>query len=237
VSDHHDAIDVRQGSPDSVGEQLRSLRNAAVEARNRLSDRWSSTVPEEDPRIVTARHLKATISSAYLAWNFLTEEMALPDWWRLKFGEIPPAVQDELDDFAVFVTAGLMILSFSLFESSLRRIARELAVEAQQPFSRLVGALFEELAREGWTPPEPDTREFLLLFANVRNLLHNNGVFQPPDRRDREVIWRGKTYAFQVGKSAGFIEWGFNISLVAELVILNEALMEAPPVAALGPIA
>src|SRR2546421_5795404 len=85
---------------------LETLRNEAVTARNSLSAKYGKNLPLTDPRIQAARHIKAAISTAYIAAWHWHENMTRPEWWLLAFGQVPPTVQDELDDFGSFLVSG-----------------------------------------------------------------------------------------------------------------------------------
>lgn len=63
----------------------------------------------------------------------------------------------------------------------------------------------------------------LELLRLVRNTLHDNGVYFPPDERDYPLQYKGKTYMFRVGKPVDFVSWKFLLGLLSDL---NEMLLE-----------
>ena len=72
------------------------------------------------------------------------------------------------------------------------------------------------------------------LYRNVRNTLHNNGKFYSRTGTNTVVTWKGIRYEFVHTTVPSFISWDFNMILLQELIDLNRALMEAPPIQALG---
>lgn len=126
-------------------------------------------------------------------------------------------------------TSSLMFFSFSLFESGIRRIVRAIDPVAcsggAAEFKNIYEWLFARLRKNGWSYPTDNPSAFLDLFRVFRNTLHNNGAFYPPNGRDQEIIWQGKTYQFKYASIPSFYGWEFNIMLLKDLVSLNHSIM------------
>ena len=111
-------------TPEELLPRLEVLRNKAVVARNELR-RLYANLPNDDPRIVVARHIKAVFSSSYLNLIHVHENLQERAWWRrqgfgnaLRNGNIP----DELEDYMTLLAIGLVVFPLSLFEAGPRRI-------------------------------------------------------------------------------------------------------------------
>jgi len=48
---------------------------------------------------------------------------------------------------------------------------------------------------------------------NVRNVIHNNGVFSPIDGKSRTLIYKDNEYSFIPGKLLHFVEWPLLLDL------------------------
>jgi hypothetical protein len=223
-----------------VEQKLAALRKELVEHRNALGQKYA-TLPVTDPRRVVARHIRAIAGSAYLSWIFLEDELREPAWWQHQFNVIPPAAQDDVHDYEVFVAATSVLYPFSLFEAGVRRIVRSIdstaCAGATAEFKSIYDWLLARMRRDGWAFSQGDATAFLDLYRNVRNTLHNNGHLYSPKARNVTIEWRGVDYDFVHAQPPPFINWDFNVMLVRDLGQLNREIMEAPLVAVLLPIA
>lgn len=149
-------------------------------------------------------------------------------------------VPDELNDYVVLLTAGLIVYPFSLFEAGLRRIVRAIDPTAcsggATDFKGIYDWLFARLRQDGWAYAGGEAVEFLDLYRNIRNTIHNNGKFYSRTATDAVVTWKGNRHEFIHGAVPPFVEWDFNLRLLCELVRLNRGLMEAPAIGRLPPI-
>jgi hypothetical protein len=110
---------------DAVEQKLESLRNEAVGIRNDLSADYAA-LPLNDPRRVVARHIKAVVSSTYLNWIYLGDNVSRPRWWMAQFGQVPPELQDEVTDYETLSAAACVLYPLALFEAGVRRFVRAL---------------------------------------------------------------------------------------------------------------
>lgn len=220
----------------NVAHELETLRNEAVTVRNDLAAIYAQ-LPSTDPRVMTARHLKAIVSSTLLSWIHLEENVAEPAWWERTFGTVPPAGQDEVTDYETLVTASFVVYSLSLFEAGLRRLVRAIDSTAcgsgAAPFKTIYDWLFAQLHRSDWSYSRGEKTQFLDLYREVRNTLHNNGIFYRADGRNVTVTWRGTQYEFVHGQAPAFLSWELDIALVRELVHLNDEIVRSETIAAL----
>jgi hypothetical protein len=224
---------------DEVERALEQLRNDAVAVRNSLATEFDR-LPLGDPRRVLARHIKAVVSSTYLNWINLAENVADPSWWQSQFGAVPPAAQDEVSDYEVLTTAAFVLYPLSLFEAGLRRIVRALdpaaCSEGAAEFKSIYEWLLARLRRDNWSYSRGEASAFLDLYRHVRNTVHNNGRFYSRAGTDVEVTWRGTRYRFEHAEVPAFIGWNFNIALVRELIHLTDELVRAPTISSLPAI-
>jgi hypothetical protein len=57
--------------------------------------------------------------------------------------------------------------------------------------------------------PIPDAIELFDLWREIRNVIHNNGVyFNAKGGHDKAIIYKGKTYVFRHAHKIEFVDWG-----------------------------
>ncbi len=212
-------------------DHIKSLLSHANKIRNDLFLQFKSK-GLQDPRISVAGHLLDVVSAVFLNMVHANENLRYAVWWdnhgfgaAVKSGIVPGLLRN----YMVLNTGSLMFFSFSLFESGIRRIVRAMDPSACSgggtEFKNIYEWLFARLRRNGWNYAIGDPATFLDLYRTFRNTLHNNGVFYPPNGRDQEVTWLGKTYRFQYATIPDFYGWEFNIMLLRELMTLNLSIM------------
>jgi hypothetical protein len=229
-------------SPAELIPRLEALRNKAVRVRNELLELYQK-LPTNDPRIVTARHIKSVISSSYLNLILVNENLQDPNWWRRQGFDVAikkGTIQDELDDYMVLLTNAVILYALSLFEAGLRRVVRAINSDAcsggTAGFKVIYDWLFTRLKKEGWSLSAGDPVAFLDLYRYVRNTIHNNGRYYSPSGTNAIVTWQGMTYEFRHTQGQDFIDWNFHLMLLSNLVELNGEVMRADLIRQLPPI-
>ncbi len=239
-----DQLTVGDGAPipDELLERIQGLRDEAIEARNELFSLYQD-LPGHDPRILVAGHLKSVVTSNYLSMIYVRENLVEPAWWNrhdlgahARFGN----VRAELDEYIVVLKSTLMIHSFALFETAVRRIVRALnpnrASFANAEFKKICDLLLTRLRQDGWTSLNGQPAEFIALFDFVRNTLVNDGTYCSETETNASLVWRGTGYEFVHGAVPAFVNWNFNLELLQELTRLNKSIMQAPLLRRLSPI-
>ena len=212
-------------------DHIRSLMSNGLSTRNKLFIQFQN-MGLQDPRISLAAHLLDVACCVFLNFTLLKENLRHASWWESHgFGTALQAgiVPGLLENYMVMETGSLMFFSFSLFESGIRRVVREIDSAAcsggSAEFKSIYEWLFARLRKTGWNYPSGNPSLFLDLFRTFRNTLHNNGAFYPPAGNNQEIEWNGKSYQFQYGGVPPFTGWEFNLMLLQELVSLNYSIM------------
>lgn len=174
---------------------------------------------------------------SYFARLFLREHMGEREWWRqVGLGSFVdhPSIQDEVDDFGVWLAVGFVVSPFNLFEAAIRRVMRAMDPDTNRDGQPIASVFRDCLGRISLAWPE-DSMDFLDLYRLIRNTIHNNGRHY--GRRGSETrSWRAREYRFPHGEPLEFMAWPLYIELVRTLGSLNEAVMTTPEVALLPAI-
>jgi len=98
--------------------------------------------------------------------------------------------------------ATIVSVSFGRCESELGSLGVQFFNIVWQQAAAQGMSVFKRLRDSGWHYPGGEEESFLDLFRNLRNTIHNNGVFWARDGSDHTVVWRGTTYDFPHGKKS-----------------------------------
>lgn len=194
-----------------------------------------------DIRAASAYQIKSVINASFLMLHHYDKNLTREEWWienELDM-DLHSPLEKELNNYLMFVGWGLIIHAFSLFESGMRALLREInsAADATAPFYKLFNNSLLPKLREstGWSfkpySQEDDVEEFIKLLSTVRNMTHTNAVYypRPAKPKDFECKWRDKIYKFQEGKNTDFCIDDVYCWL-NDLVALNLSIMKAAKV-------
>ncbi len=209
---------------DAIRTSLRSTRvriGALAGALERDHPDWSSGT---DARLTSFAKLANVIESAELALKFLDEYMAHAGWWASNYSPLPSSRDAGLyiQEFSQFSKAGLLQLGFGATESSFRVFLRALDPAACEGGTGAFKAVYDCLLRTKLRLAQADDRIALLdLLRELRNSIHNHGVYFHHRKPGAVVIYRGERYEFTGGIAISFATWtllGTLFAAVAELL-------------------
>lgn len=134
-----------------------------------------------------------------------------------------------LNGFVHFIFIEVNHTYFGLIEAFLRQVLRALEVNPKTRFWELSDQIVCRLKIDKkWV-------EFLNFYAAVRNTQHNNGVFFPPDKKDRSFSYRGGSYQFAYGRPIHFLDGTLRLALLEDgndfvLAVCESEELQAIPV-------
>ena len=189
---------------------LEAIQNECVASHQYLLGVYANRLPLTDPRLLTARQMVAPFRASLFDTVFARDCLMNLAWWdqpeRRESLRKSNLIRDVVNDYVSVATTSFMVFPISVFESGLRRVVRAMDAGAcangGAAFESIYKWLFKRLRDSGWHYPGGEEESFLDLFRNLRNTIHNNGVFWARDGSDHTVVWRGTTYDFPHGKKS-----------------------------------
>jgi hypothetical protein len=112
---------------------------------------------------------------------------------------------------------GFIASLFAAMESSLRVLLKAIDPVSYAKDQVRTRNLIQLLLEKKLSRPYPS--EFLSIdfLRTLRNTLHTNGVYNPPDGRPATFTFRGTTYAFEPEKRVNFASWQLVLDLADEM--------------------
>ncbi|MCC6580007.1 MAG: hypothetical protein IT440_06150 [Phycisphaeraceae bacterium] len=203
---------------DYLNATLETVRNGMIDARERLRSRHTDW-QDDDARLTIFNKCSNVVGSAHLGVAFMAHHLCRREWWteKVKYGDSPHAIQNSCDEFNMFLRISFIQNLFFALESSFRVFVRALDPVACShgcsEFKSIYEWLLKKLNMQQHAP-------LLDLIRNVRNVMHNNGLFFPTSAKNASVTYRGQTYPFEVGKPNNFVTWRFILELVPDFTSL-----------------
>lgn len=212
----------------SIINQLEHICNQSIQDKETIKGLYSKVNSKKDARITTFSKMINIFNSLRLSLAFVQKGFNL-NWWKgiLCEERLPkPAILYYIGTFMNISKIGFNQLLFSNTESSLRIFLRALDPNACRGGMGKFQSIYHCLFKSKLSICPSEGIELLDLLRLVRNTCHNNGVYFDPNRRDRTINWRGKSYIFKHSTPIDFVNWPFIMeisdavrSLMYEVVI------------------
>ncbi|MFP5380459.1 MAG: hypothetical protein ACLGHP_12080, partial [Vicinamibacteria bacterium] len=123
----------------------------------------------------------------------------------------------------------LIQMTFSMLETTFRALLRTLDPQACSRGTAPFDGVAKCLLKTHLDQP-PDALALVDLLREVRNTVHNNGIYFHRDWQDKAVQFRGVTYNFQIGKSVDFVGGPFLVERLDDVRELLWAVVTHPNV-------
>ena len=169
-----------------------------------------------DARITTlSKIIKLLVALQLTCHSFLRLESAAEEEWS---SLVLPAGDNSdrrpyLDTMELVTKTGFVASLFAAMESSFRVYLNDLDPEAYARNQSRTREIMRLLLKERLSHEYAPHFEVVDLLRNLRNTLHNNGMFYPPDGRSLSFTFRGLSHAFVPGQRVNFVTWELVIDL------------------------
>ena len=123
-----------------------------------------------------------------------------------------------LKEFERFVRAAFIQSIFSIQESALRNLIRELDPISCKGGSSEFKSIYEKLFKTLELNDSVKSRFVTVLdfWREIRNLVHNNFVYFSRKGEDLEILYRGQVYNFKNGEPVPFLSWKLLLLLTCD---------------------
>ncbi len=178
-----------------------------------------------DARLTILKKSIDALTSLEISFANMFKIMQDPDWMNNYPFEIVIPARYVKDGYEMFIKMGFIQIYFSAIESSLRIYLRTIdpnvCNNSRGEYKKIYDNLLNRLNLQEFVP-------LLDLFRNIRNTIHNNGIFLPPNNEDVVVEYKGKKYHFKVGQVQMNTSWSDILFLVTETIEMIRCILINP---------
>lgn len=199
---------------EAIGRKIEENQHALVDARVLLSDRFGWN--ENDARLTVLNKCSSVLITISLGYVFIHKCLTKENWW--KANSTLPIDREQMtqagNEFEMFLRIGLIHNILYAVESSFRIYVRKIDPQACSNGIAEFKSIYE------WLLKRANLKKYfplLDLWRNIRNTLHNNGLFLPTSGKDADVIFEGNIYKFRVGKPNDFVNTEFIVNLLPNM--------------------
>lgn len=187
-----------------------------------------------DFRVYVFDNILKSLQVARLSIIFVATDLLSADWWETNFpGEEFEDPRDNIHTFQSTARYGLGLRTFFTVEHLFRTLLQCLG-GGSHPKERLAWwEIRRELDAALASKFTQDELDLLSLMANIRNLVHHDGVFMPKNPGDITVVWGNIHYRFIDGHSIEFATWEMLLDLLDALTTLMARIVLDPNIASI----
>jgi len=179
----------------------------------------------EDPRVAlvgrTANVLITQLVDAYVFATCVINKK----WWEIYIPGVPKDnIQRQADSYVAHNKISNYLLFFSFFESDMRRLYRKIYPGKQKDGTGHFYHIYSDILKYSELTKYT---EFLRFCKEIRNLIHNNGVYFNCHNKQCAINFRGESYNFTYGKSVDFLYAELIFRIYDEMVIFMRDLISS----------
>ncbi|MCK4821401.1 hypothetical protein KA005_36890 [bacterium] len=135
-------------------------------------------------------------------------------WSDLKLPRpIDEGIEGYLLAYKAFIEISFVSSLFSIIESTIRAYYQHIDPNEYGQIKKSTYKVTNKFLLEKLDKEFTIDLEWVDFMRNVRNVIHNNGVFSPIDGKSRTLIYKDNEYRFIPGKLLHFVEWPLLLDL------------------------
>lgn len=191
-----------------IGSTIDNIRNDMIAFAKDIALKNPNWNPNTDARTSIFYKCTNILGSFNLGLLFIEKYLKSEEWWSENNPNISFHRVLFTEYFYQLIYNGLSIFIFSSIESNFRifvsTIGNGACNNGRSEFQSVYTYLLKEINLRKYIG-------LLDIWRNIRNCMHNNGLFYPKNEQDQEIEYNGKKYKFLVGKNPGFADIFFMV--------------------------
>jgi hypothetical protein len=166
------------------------------------------------------------LNTANFGYVFLCNYLNKKEWWleNEKLGVEVKTMKNTCHEFEMSIRISLIQNITYAIESSFRTFSRSVQPGAckngMAEFKSIYASLLKKTSLQ-------KHEELFDLFRNIRNSMHNNGLFYPSKGGNQIIKIQDREFLFEVGKPCNFVDTELIVQLTANLIVAIKDLVES----------
>ena len=218
--------------------QLEDVYERAIANKKKLQGIYGHSFSHIDARRTAVNKLNNLFQVTGTTLVFVSDKLMNTDASPAKSEDgktTPRAVRD----YAKFYLESFLKIAFfnsvfSALESSFRVFLRAIDPKAANAGKAAFKNVYECLLKSKLSACPLQAVELLDLCSAIRNTIHNNGVYLPPNGRDKTINYKGHDYEFKYETQINYAHWDFLIDRADDLSQLLFAVIIDPNLKAIN---
>jgi len=164
--------------------------------------------------------MRVILQNAQLSYLYMRDQLSDEDWWIKQHGKFRSiAAIQALREYALmikfFTIHALAMTLEETFRAIVRSAPKTFTVSPEGSFQSVYRHMLKVVSLQKFS-------ELFEVIRNTRNTIHTNGIFRPKDGKNVQIIYKGRSFDFEVGRPLIWLQEDFLVWLPTEL---NEAMI------------
>lgn len=186
---------------------------------------------KHDARRVYFITLRVILQNAQLSYIFMRDQLSNKNWYMKQTGTFrPESASQALREYALmvkfFTVHAIAMATEETFRAIVRSAPSNFTVDPTKEFQSVYRHMLKILSMRKFE----DLFEVLRL---VRNTIHTNGVFFPPNRKNVQLSYVKRQFNFEVGKTLDWLGEEFLVWIATQLNDAMSEIVTSPVVASI----
>jgi len=164
-------------------------------------------IQEKDSRLSFYYKIRTLYNMFRISYTFYEKYLLTKKFWEENYPDYIMSsknVKKLYDEYDMFIRSNFITELYSAFESSLRVIIQKIEPDYYEENKRI----FSKMAKKILTDLKlSEENKLLEHFSILRNSMHSNGIFDPPNGKKKVIEYKGKKFVYEVGKPIKYAGW------------------------------
>ncbi len=211
-------------TPEKIGPFIEHVSHLSFDLKETLKTNYNWNC--NDARYTIYNKIINVLNTANFGYVFLCKYLSNKEWWleNEKLGVEVETMRNTCQEFEMSIRISLIQNITYAIESSFRTFSRSIQPGAcnngMAEFKSIYASLFKKTSLQ-------KHEELFDLFRNIRNTMHNNGLFYPLNGKNQTIKFQNREFIFEVGKHCNFVDTELIVQLSANLIVAIKDLVES----------
>jgi len=164
-------------------------------------------IPEKDARLSFYYKIRTLYNMFRISYTFYEKYLLTQKFWEENYPDhilSNKNMKKLYDEYDMFIRSNFITEMYSAFESSLRVIIKNIEPDYYEKNKTRFSKMTRKILTDFKLPQEIP---LLKHFSILRNSMHSNGIFDPPNAKNEIIEYKGKKFVYEVGKLIKYAGW------------------------------
>lgn len=214
--------------------QIRIIQNAEKAFYNALKNTQALIKQtgwgDDDIRISMFGKLSGVLNSAVVSLYFLQNHLTTRKWWEETYKEnlriFEPSIPQTIACFDGQTKTAFYLGAVAVAESAFRILTRAVDLQACSGGDAAFAGIYVYLLNKTGHNSDKNIYDLLRYIRNTK--LHSDGIFEPTNNKNAQVLYRGTKYEFFVGKPFEKASWELITNLAQDTLDSMLRIVKSP---------
>lgn len=188
-------------------EIIENFELASVACDKTIQSLRQMKIPEKDSRLSFYYKMRTLYNMFRMSYAFYEKYLLTKKFWKDNYPDFILSnknMKKLYDEYDMFLRSNFITEIYSAFESSLRVIIQKIEPDYYEKNKTKFSKMAKKILIDFKLPEE---NQLMIHFSILRNSMHSNGIFDPPNAENKIIKYKRKKFIYEVGKPVQYAGW------------------------------